>query len=67
MSRYHSHVAHGICRRCSKPFGFYQVTKTKFYCKGCRAKEKREAKAFFTSRAYLDAKRNKVAQIVVAS
>ena len=64
--RYHSHVAKGVCRRCKKPFGFYQVTKAKIYCKNCRAAERRDAIRFYNSREYRDAKKNIILQNSVA-
>ena len=50
------HVADGICRRCSKPFRYHKFTKSKFYCAGCRVKERRESIQFFNSREYRTAK-----------
>ena len=48
------HIADGICRRsdCGKPFRYHKFTKPKFYCRGCRVKEAREAKEFFASSEY---------------
>ncbi len=65
MSRYRAHVAHGTCQRCGRPFGFYQVTSAKIYCKSCRAAKHRNSGRFYDSFARYK-ERNKVAQIVVA-
>lgn len=39
---YHRRRANGLCKRCGKGFGYFQVTKSKFYCIPCRGKEKRD-------------------------
>jgi late competence protein required for DNA uptake (superfamily II DNA/RNA helicase) len=65
-----SHLAAAHCKRCGIAFRFYQVTKAKFYCRPCKAKERREAIRFFSSPQYqatryqIRKERNKVAQIV---